>query len=196
VSRRPALAAVLAVAVMTLSGACGSAPDGARRIDARGEAAPAAAAPNAPAPATPAPLVATVAPAAAARSVATSPADVAAAAPPGAAEPSAPVPAGEVEVVATAAPTCVAAGEVVAITIRTRSGSTIGFAATFADSAGHGAMGFGEASGDGTFVWHLAVPPDAPPGDARALVGVETAGDRRTGRTVVPFLVAGPGGCR
>jgi hypothetical protein len=139
--------------------------------------------------------VATAAPAATARSVATSPADVATAAPSSAIESDA-VPAGQVEVDAVATPSCATAGETVSVAVRTRRAATVGFAATFADAASHGAMGFGEAADDGTFVWRLVVPVDAPAGGATALIGVETAGDRQTGRTVAPFTVAGPGGCR
>jgi hypothetical protein len=186
----------LLVVVTALAGGCASAPAGHGRVAAASSPAAAAGAVVVPAADTPVPGVATAAPAATARSVATSPADVATVAPPSETDAEVPVAAGQIDVEAVATPSCAMPGEIVAVSVHTRGGSTLGFAATFSDAASHGAMGFGEAADDGTFVWRLSVPADAPVGPAKALIGDETAGDRQTGRTVVPFTEAGPGGCR
>ena len=100
---------------------------------------------------------------------------------------------------ASATPTCAAAGDVIEVAIRTSPGATLGLAVAYADHQAHGAMGFGEAAADGTYVWRIPVAADAPAGAARALVGAELVADggaRRAGQAHVPFTVGRVGSCR
>ena len=105
---------------------------------------------------------------------------------------------GALPVVATARPGCVSPGGVVEVAISTAAGATLGLAASYADHDSHGAMGFGEAASDGSYVWSIVVPANVPAGEAMAVVGAELATDgaaRRVGHGLAPFTVASAGGC-
>ena len=90
-------------------------------------------------------------------------------------------------------PPCARRGSVLAVSIRTVSAAALGLALSYSDGNPHGAMHIDDASSEGSYVWRILVPPEAPSGAASVLVS--SSNGKEAAARQVRFVVAGAKGC-